>query len=328
MEKERNDENQQLFDEMNQLVNFEEQTKDVQKYRSYMPSPFIVAALPARDVKKNVFVRKYNNITLRLTGGIKVPFGKYGRLLLTILTTHAVINKNTNKDEPVVISYKSLNQLMKELQLPTSRCNNIKEQLECFANASFIFEERVEKVTQCSLFKDLLDENSTLGEEVKATKVSTGVIPFIKTMQYVDLEDRKGDKQSVAINIVLSEDFANFSKEHSVPIDYTVYKNITSAIGKDLYAWLVYRNNSLKEPLYISREALVNQFMPVDENSNKDQFRTNWAYLKEQIKILQEKYYKDLKVSFDSTNMGLTLYKSKAPIASDDKRYILVTADL
>ena len=68
--------------------------------------------------------------------------------------------------------------------------------------------------------------------------------------------------------------------------------------------------------------------MPVDENSNKDQFRTNWAYLKDQIMILKEKYYKDLKVSFDSSNMGLTLYKSKAPIESDDKRYILVTADL
>ena len=328
MKKQQNDENQQMFEQFDELIAFQEQTKEIQKYRSYMPSPFIAAALPARDVKKNVFVRKYNNITLRLTGGIKVPFGKYGRLLLTILTTHAVINKNTNKDKPVVISYKSLNQLMKELQLPTSRCNNIKEQLECFANASFIFEERIMKVTQSSLFKDLLDEDSKIEDEVKATKVSTGVIPFIKTLQYVELEDRKGEKQNVAINIELSEDFANFSKEHSVPIDYTVYKSITSAIGKDLYAWFVYRNNSIKEPLYISREALVNQFMPVDEHSNKDQFRTNWAYLKDQIKILQEKFYPELKVSFDSDNLGLTFYKSKAPIASDDKRYILVTADL
>ena len=68
--------------------------------------------------------------------------------------------------------------------------------------------------------------------------------------------------------------------------------------------------------------------MPVDENSNKDQFRTNWAYLKDQIKIIQEKHYPDLKVSFDSDNLGMTLYKSKAPLTSDDKRYILVTADL
>ncbi|MCQ2592682.1 MAG: plasmid encoded RepA protein [Treponema sp.] len=330
MKKETNEENQELFEKVNQLIDFEEQPKDVQKYRAYIPAPFIAAALPARDVKKNVFIRKYNNITLRLSSGTKVPFGKYGRLLLTILTTHAVINKNSNPDTPVVITYKSLNQLMKELQLPTSRCNEIKEQLECFANASFNFEERVQKLTQISLFKDLMEEgvSSTFDSEVKATKVSTGVIPFIKSMQYVELEDRKGEKQNVAFTIVLSDDFANFSKKHSVPIDYTAYKNITSAIGKDLYAWLVYRNNSLKEPLYISRESLVNQFMPVDENSNKDQFRTNWSYLKEQIKIIQEKHYKDLKINFDSDNLGFTLYKSKPPIVTNDQRYILVTSDL
>lgn len=317
----------ELFEDTYELIAAAQKAKDLQHYRSYMPSPFIAAALPARDVKKNVFVRKYNNITLRLTGGIKVPFGKYGRLLLTILTTHAVINKNSAPDEQVVIQYKSLNQLMKELQLPTSRCNEIKEQLECFANASFTFEERVMKVTQTSLFKDLIDEGKDLGEEVKATKISTGVIPFIKTMQYVELEG-KGEKQNVAFNIVLSDDFAKFSQEHSVPIDYTAYKGITSAIGKDLYAWFVYRNNGLKEPLYISKEQLVNQFMPVDEHSNKDQFRTNWSYLKDQIKIIQEKYYPDLKIAFDSNNMGFTLYKSKAPIVEDDQRYILITSDL
>lgn len=326
MKKKQNNENQQnSFDD---IVDFDKKMKEIQKFRSYMPSPFIAAALPARDVKKNVFVRKYNNITLRLTGGIKVPFGRYGRLLLTILTTHAVINKSNNKNAPVVITYKSFNQLMRELQLPTSRCNSIKEQLECFANASFVFEERKVKITQASLFKDLMDDENKMVGKVKAKMVSTGVIPFIKTMQYVELEDRKGDKQSFAISIVLSDDFANFSKEHSVPIDYTAYKSITSAIGKDLYAWLVYRNNSLTEPLYITRESLVNQFMPVDEHSNKDQARTNWAYLKEQIKIIQEKHYPSLKVNFDSDNLGMTLYKSDVPLVSENQRYILVTADL
>lgn len=328
LKNEKDDLNQDLFEKIDELVEFNNKNKEVKPYRGYMPAPFIAAALPARDVKKNLFVRKYNNITLRLSSGTKVPFGKYGRLLLTILTTHAVVNKSNNPDEQVVITYKSLNQLMKELQLPTSRCNEIKEQLECFANASFNFEERIMKVTQTSLFKDLLDENHGLGEEVKATKVSTGVIPFIKSMQYVELEDRKGEKQNVAFNIVLSDDFAKFSQNHSVPINYTAYKSISSAIGKDIYAWFVYRNNGLKEPLYISRENFVNQFMPVDEHSNKDQFRTNWSYLKDQIKIIQEKYYPDLKIAFDSNNMGFTLYKSKAPIVEDDQRYILITSDL
>lgn len=304
----------------------EEQDKHL---RSYLPSSFIAAGLPSRDTGKPVFVRKYNNITMKLTSGNKVPYGKYGRLLLTVLTTHAVICKNTNPNEPVEINYKSLSQLLKELQLPSSRSNDIKEQLECFSQCSFIFEEKVEKILQTSLFYDYLDEmKEDFADEVKATKVSTGIIPFMKRMQYVELEDRKGEKQHVGLTVVLSEEFAKFSQEHSVPIDYTVYKNISSAIGKDLYAWLVYRNNNLKGSLFISREALVSQFMPVDDTSHPDQLRTNYEYLKDQIKIIREKYFKDLKVEFDVSGYGITLYKSKAPIAVEDKRYILVTSSL
>ena len=298
--------------------------------RSYIPSPFIAAALPSRDIKKTVFIRKYNNVTMKLSSGSKVPYGKYGRLLLTILTTHAVLCKNTNPHEPVVINYKSLNQLLKELQLPSSRSNDIKEQLDCFKECSFIFEEKLEKVVQTSLFHDYLDEESieTLGDEVKATKKSTDIIPFMKQMEYVELEDRKGNQQHIGLTIVLSKDFAGFSQDHSVPIDYTVYKNISSAIGKDLYAWLVYRNNSIKAPLFISREALVSQFMPVDDKSHPDQLRTNYEYIKEQIKTIKQKYYPELNIDFDKAGVGITLYKSKPPIIPEDKRYILVTANL
>lgn len=308
-----------------------ESEKDREKHlRSYIPSPFIAAALPSRDIKKNVFTRKYNNVIMKLSSGSKVPFGKYGRLLLTILTTHAVLCKNSNPNEPVEINYKSLNQLLKELQLPSSRSNDIKEQLACFKECSFIFEEKIVKIAQTSLFHDYLDEESIemLGDEVKATKVSTGIIPFMKQMEYVELEDRKGNQQHIGLSIVLSKDFAQFSQEHSVPIDYTVYKNISSAIGKDLYAWLVYRNNSIKTPLFISREALVSQFMPVDDDSHPDQLRTNYEYLKEQIKIIKQKYYTDLNVEFDKAGFGITLSKSKAPMIAEDKRYILVTASL
>lgn len=310
------------------LLAFTEE-ESVQEYRSFMPSPFIAAALPLRDVKKNVFVRKYNNITLRLTGGIKVPFGKYGRLLLTILTTHAVLADKQNEDG-CEINYKSIKQLLDELQLPSSRGNDVKEQLECFAQSSFIFEEHRMVVTQKSLFKELLDDGENLSGEVKATKHSTGNIPFMKSLQYLELEEKNGDKKNLAFNVHLSKDFVKFSQDHSVPINYTAYKNITSAVGKDLYAWFVYRNNGLTEPLFISKEALVNQFMPVSETSTnvKDQIRVNFDYIKGQIDIIKEKYYPELKVSYDSDNLGITLFKSKPQIESNDTHYILVTTDI
>lgn len=321
-------ENVQNNFDFGELFPASETEKEVQHKRGFMPSPFIAASLPLRDVKKNYFERKYNNITLSITGAPKVPYGKYGRLLLTILTTHAVLSKSQPGSD-VVINYKSMSQLLEEMQLPSSRVNDIRQQLDCFSKASFIFEEKVMKITQKSLFRDLLDENDNqiMGDTVTATKVSTGSIPFVEGLQYVELDDKAGNKRQVGITIRLSPSFTRFSQDHSVPIDYTVYKEISSAVGKDLYAWLIYRNNSLtsNEPLFITREAFVSQFMPVDEHSNRNQERVNFDYLKEQIKIIQKKYYPELKVSFDENNLGLTLYKSKSPMLGNDTHYVLVT---
>ena len=332
-------ETEDLFDSFNEeekskgLVK-DNKGKELDKYKSFMPSPFITAALPARNVNKPLFVRKYNNVELKITASTNVPYGKYGRLLLTILTTHAVINKNKNPNEPVLVQYKSLNQLMRELQLPTSRCNDIRDMLTNFAGASFVFTERKQKVTQASLFKDLLDDNSGLNmnDQVTATKYSSGLISFIKSIRYIDIEDRKGEKATAAIDIVLNEDFVKFSQEHSVPINYSVYKDITSNLGKDLYAWFVYRINYIKEPLHISRYAMVEQFIPVSENKQtekdvKDQARSNWQKIKEQITIIKEKYYPELNVSFDADNAGITIFPSQLPIQANDQRYILVTTN-
>ena len=108
------------------------------KYLSYIPGLFTTASLPFKNVKKTVFTRKGSQgLTLTLTSPVNVPFGKYGRLLLTVLTTHAVLSKE--KNAPVLIEYNSLSELLKEMQLPRQRGKDIKEQLEYFTNATFAF---------------------------------------------------------------------------------------------------------------------------------------------------------------------------------------------
>lgn len=298
------------------------------QYRSYMSSPFIAASLPLKDVKKNTFTREYNNISLTLTSDTKVPFGKNGRLLLSILTTHAVLKKN-KPGQPVVIQYNSLQNLLDELQLPKQRGKEIKEQLECYAGATFVFKEKRTRITSAYLFDELKDDN--LNGNVTATLHSTGVIPFLEVMQYVDLEDTQKNKKCLGIRIVLSDKFTRLSQEHAVPINYTVYKNISSVVGKDLYTWFVYRNNSIKEgqPLFIPRKSLVDQFMPVrsvDKGGYESEERVNWNYLKEQIKIIKEKHYPDLNVTVSNSNDGITFFKSKPVIEGNDSRYMLVTS--
>ena len=82
----------------NELLPFENKAGETTHYRSYIPSDFILASLPLRDVKSPSFQRKMNNVELYITGSGNVPYGKYARLLLSVLTTHAVLQGEEKKD--------------------------------------------------------------------------------------------------------------------------------------------------------------------------------------------------------------------------------------
>ena len=98
MKKNKNLENTELVPADNpdsELFNFEK--PEERQYLAYLPALFTTASLPFRNVNKTVFERKGSNgISLKLTSPTNVPFGRYGRLLLSILTTHAVLEKNKN----------------------------------------------------------------------------------------------------------------------------------------------------------------------------------------------------------------------------------------
>ena len=74
------------------------------KSLSYIPSFFTTASLPFKNLNKTEFVRKASNgISLLLNSPINVPYGRYGRLLLSVFTTHAVLSKE--KDSAVLIEF-------------------------------------------------------------------------------------------------------------------------------------------------------------------------------------------------------------------------------
>ena len=115
-----------------------------------------------------------------------------------------------------------------------------------------------------------------------------------------------------------------------MPISYTVYKAISSAVGKDIYAWLTYRNNSIKpgKSIFVSSKSLVDQFMPVKEGGHENQERTNYNYIIGQIKEIKEKYYPELKVGINTEGDVITLWRSAPQILPEDSRYVLITANV
>ena len=303
-------------------------TREKKRQIAYIPSFFTTASLPFKNMHKTVFVRKGSNgLTLTLTSPKNVPYGKYGRLLLSILTTHAVISKN--KEGPILLEYASLSDLLKELQLPKQRGKDIREQIECFSNAAFVFEQRIEEQLQGHLFKDLYEEGEKLPKgDVKVRTVTTGNIRFTTGVQYKEVEPDSKESAVGRFKILLSDEFAAFCQKHSVPIDYDIYKEISSPIGKDLYAWLVYRNNADFKQVFIKRQQLVDQFIPVEDGKDPNLVNVNYARIVELLKEIKAKYYKEVKFEIDKDGTGITLYKSPTPVLKKDPRYALITSDL
>ena len=223
------------------LIPFENLISKKERHkRSYIPSDFILASLPLRDVKAPSFSRKMNNVELFLTGSGNVPYGKYARLLLSVLTTHAVLAKE-NKE--LVIKYDKIISLTDEMLLPKQRGKEIREQLMLFSLSSFQFREKISKRISKSLFAEFNNEKGNF----EAVWNSHGNIPFMKSLSWIDLND-ENTKENVAaysFQIELSQQFVELCKNHSVPIDYTVYSSISSALGKDIYAWLDSRGEFL-----------------------------------------------------------------------------------
>lgn len=297
------------------------------KYLSYIPGLFTTASLPFKNVKKTVFVRKGSQgLTLTLTSPLNVPYGRYGRLLLTVLTTHAVLSKE--KNIPVMIEYNSLAELLKEMQLPRQRGKDIKEQLDCFTNATFAFTHKETTLRGGYLFKDLYEDGNYPKNDVEVTTKTTGSIRFTTGVQFQEVDDKVSEKKYGNFKIVISAEFASFCQKHAVPIDYGVYKSISSAVGKDIYAWLVFRNNGLKDSVFIPRDKLVEQFMPVSEDKDPNTVNVNYAFITNQINEIKKKYYKELRVDIDPHGSGITLYKSPTPVIKDDTRYALITSML
>lgn len=302
-------------------------TREQKKQIAYLPSFFTTASLPFKNMHKTVFVRKGSQgLTLTLTSPKNVPFGKYGRLLLSVLTTHAVIAKNSTG--PVLIEYASMADLLKELQLPKQRGKDIKEQIECFSNAAFAFEQRIEELQAGYLFKDLYEDGKYPKKDVTVRTVTTGNIRFTTGVQYKEITEDSKDTKTGRFKILLSDEFTAFCQKHAVPIDYETYKEINSPIGKDLYAWLVYRNNANYEKVFISRQKLVEQFIPVDSDKDSNLVNVNYARIVELLNEIKEKYYKDVKFEVSKDGSGITLFKSKTPVLKNDPRYALITADI
>jgi hypothetical protein len=315
---------------MTQEVGLFERTEfGIRKRRSaYIPSHFVICNLPLRSTKKEVteYRKRYNQFQLRLVGANGIPGGKIARDMLSLFTTASVQYKNINPSGQIVMHYDSIKKFMKSFGLENStKFNLVEELLEKFAGCNIFFEINAQRKYDVGelQFKEIEEGTRIEKKGIIQLKTVTNVPFFYKYTNVKILGEKYIKGQSIGLDITLSAPFVEMAQQHPVPIDFNVYRSIDSALGKDIYSWIVYRNNGPipVEGLEVSRKNLIEQF---SHESQKNIEAQNYQHIIEVLKDIKMHYYPELKIKFIERGKwkGIILYKSELVIKPNDMRYV------
>ena len=283
-----------LSDQVHQLAAAREADVD----RGFMGRTMALCSLPRSNPGNRLQYKRVNGpFTLYMIagGGNKLPFGNLPRLLLAWVCTEAV---KTGSRELVL--GKSLSGFMRALGVYSSSGgkytrlrNQMKRLFGC--TVSMIYEDKRGEQFVSSLIADR-------GE--------------------FWWNERQPDEPMLwESKIYLGEAFFNEIISHPVPIDMNTLTALKrSALGLDLYLWLVYRTFTLRAPLHLTWRQVYRQFgvdpSRASDRRTVDNFRT---------KCLRE--LKKIKLAWPELNYAtvpgvLLLYPSTPAIAPTDPRQL------
>ncbi len=205
----------------------------------YMARVLTQATLPHRDPKESIFKRSNGVLTVTIAdvGDVGLPYGSIPRLLLSWVTTEAVLTKSRE-----IVLGDTLGQFMKEMHMvPTGgRWGTITR-----------LRSQMERLFSCAIGYKV--EDST-GFHLSQTSIAKEV--------HLWWDPKRPDQAGIwNSNIVLSKDFFDEIIDRPVPVDIRAIKALKrSPLALDIYTWLTYRMSYLQKPTAISWEQLQMQF--------------------------------------------------------------------
>ena len=254
-----------VADQVNQLVSASEEDPD----RGFMARMMALCSLPRSNPgNRTQYVRRNGPYTLVMsaTGLHKLPFGNLPRLLMAWLSTEAVRTQNRE-----LVLGRSLAEFMRTLGVLSSDSGGASGVRTRLRNQmSRLFNAHVRLVYE--------DEH---GEQfVSSTIADRGEFWW---------NERKPDKPSLwESKIYLGEALFNEIINHPVPLDMNILKALKrSALGLDLYLWLVYRTFALRAPQRLTWKQLYCQFgaHPAKASDNNTVQAFRYKILRELKKI-------------------------------------------
>lgn len=272
----------------------------------FMARALVVATMPYKDPKADVFKRENGNFRLRIVAGYEggIPYGIYPRLLMSWLTTEAVLKKS-----PVIELGDSLSEFLREvLELRSSSGgvrgtgSRVTEQMKRLFGSMVSVNYHDPSETNK---KDFALRNILIADELRVDE---------------DEANRLWDPQATEqagrwrSQVVLNHRFYTEVVERPVPIDLRAYKALRgSPLAMDILVWLSYRMSYLRgSSRPIPYEGLMGQFGSGFSSGHAQAVRDfKKAFLKA-FRLVQVVYPK-ANVTF--TDRGLVLKASPTLIA-------------
>ena len=214
------------FDQVNQLVRASEADPDL----GFMGRTMALCSLPRSNPGNRLQYKRVNGpytLYMNAVGGCKLPFGNLPRLLMAWLSTEAVRTQSRE-----LVLGRSLAEFMRTLGVLSSDSGGASGVRTRLRNQMRrLFNTHVRLIYE--------DEH---GEQFVSSAIADrGAFWW---------NERKHDQPSLwESKIYLGEVFFNEIINHPVPIDMNILKALKrSALGLDLYLWLVYRTFALRAP--------------------------------------------------------------------------------
>ena len=223
-----------VADQVEQLVTASEADPE----RGFMARTMALCSLPRSNPGNRLQYKRVNGrytLIMYSSGQYKLPFGNLPRLILAWVCTEAV-----RTGSRVLVLGRSLSEFMRALGVYDSS-----------GRTQTRLRNQMKRLFGCSV--------SLIYEDAQRETTATGVI--------ADLTDfwwnpkRPNEPMLWESKIQLSEPFFNEITSHPVPLDMNTLTALKrSALGLDLYLWLVYRTFPLRAPLRLTWRQVYRQF--------------------------------------------------------------------
>lgn len=287
----------------------------------YMTRALVLATMPYKDPKADVFTRINGDFKLRILAGYEggIPYGIYPRLLMSWVTTEAVRNQS-----PMIELGDSLRSFLREvLELRSNSGGQrgagtrVAEQMKRLFGALITAQMARGAASDGGfVLRNILIAEGLRLENEDAFNLDTPASDGERALWVPQHARDAGKWQS---HVKLSVPFYNELIEHPIPIDLRAYKALRgSPLAMDIYSWLTYRMSYTDRPTKPIRwESLMGQFGSSFNTSDMNQASRDFkkGFLKA-LKAVQIVYPA---ARLNVVDNGLVLYPSPphvAPIAA------------